>query len=60
MKKIIVDLGFGVEKEIVVADNATTKDIKEACLSQTGQHCFAIKYSHPETPGKINAPYNEY
>lgn len=60
MKKIIVDLGFGIEKEIVVADNATTKDIQAACIAQTGQTCFCVKYSHPETPGKINAKYNEY
>lgn len=60
MKKVIVDLGFGVEEEIVVADHATNNDIKAACLSQTGQHCFSIKQSHPETPSVINARYNEY
>ena len=60
MKKVLVDIGFGVEEEIVVADHATNNDIKAACLAQTGQHCFAIKYSHPETPASINARYNEY
>lgn len=60
MKKVIVDLGFGVEESIIVADHATTKDIQAACIAQTGQTCFAVKYSHPETPGTINAPYNEY
>ena len=60
MKKVIVDLGFGIEQEIIVADYATQADIKAACLSQTGQHCFSIKYSHPETPSVINARYNEY
>ncbi len=60
MKKVIVDLGFGVEKEILVADHATLKDIQAACLSQTGEYCVCVKHSHPETPSMINAHYNEY
>ena len=60
MKKVLVDLGFGVEEYIVVADHATINDIKAACLEQTGQHLFAVKYAHPETPSIINTHYNEY
>ncbi len=44
MKKIIVDLGFGEEAEIVVSREATIEKIKEECLIQTGKPLFCIKY----------------
>lgn len=42
--KVIVDLGFGEEAEIVVQDGATFKEIKNQCLKQTGKPLFCIKH----------------
>lgn len=49
MKKVVVDLGFGVEKEILVADHATKKDIQAACLSQTGEYFVCVNNSAMNT-----------
>lgn len=56
MRKIKVDLGFGREEYLTVANDATIEDIKKECQKEFDAPLFKIVYSHCIE----SLPYNEY
>jgi len=55
-KRIKVDLGFGQEEYIIVAENATKEEINKICKKDFGAPLFKVVHSAPLEHRK----YNEY
>ena len=47
MQELLVDLGFGEEAYIKVSSSASTEEIKNECLAQTGKPLFCVKKKFP-------------